>query len=201
MRHHREHRGGQAEGCRVHRQLPRRLSHQLNIRRAERRVHWPGAPPCVRNQDHDQAFHRSHAFRLRRSARSVAQRSTAARATDGGQSFRAECGVLLGAKEGAEGLRIETRQVGNLGAKLSIWVDRSRERLFSRILTADDRKFGDDGARCRLIFPRGGPDYSRFVVAFKRGKTVHVEVQNAAVMQMSNAISLAGFSRRLGSGT
>jgi hypothetical protein len=107
----------------------------------------------------------------------------------------------FGAKEGAERLRIETHQVGNPGAKLSIWVDRSRERLFSRILTADDCKFGDDGARCRLIFPRGGPDYSRFVVAFKRGRTVHVEVQNAAVMQMSNDISLAGFSRRLGSGT
>jgi hypothetical protein len=105
----------------------------------------------------------------------------------------------FGAKGGVEGLRIETHQVGNPGAKLTIWVDRSRERLFSRILTADDCKFGDDGARCRLIFPRRSPDYSSFVVAFKRARTAHVEVQNAAVMQMSNDISLAGFTRKLGS--
>ncbi len=101
---------------------------------------------------------------------------------------------------GAKGLRIETHQVGNPGAKLSIWVDHSRERLFSRILTADDCKFGDDGARCRLVFPRRSPDYSRFVVAFKRGGTAHVEVQNAAVMEMSKDISFAGFARKLGSG-
>jgi hypothetical protein len=105
------------------------------------------------------------------------------------------------AKGGVEGLRIETHQVGNPGAKLSIWVDRSREKLFSRILTADDCKFGSDGARCRLIFPRSSPDYSSFVLAFKRGRTAHVEVQNAAVMQMSTNISLAGFTRKIGSGT
>lgn len=106
-------------------------------------------------------------------------------------SFSAEAGV--------PGLRIETRQIGNPGAKLSIWVDRDRGRLFSRILTADDCKFGDDGAQCRLFFPRSSPDYARFVAAFKRGRTAHVEVQNAAVMQMSKDISLAGFTRKLGS--
>ena len=37
--------------------------------------------------------------------------------------------------QGGQGLRIETHQVGNPGAKLSIWIDGSRERLFSRILT------------------------------------------------------------------
>ena len=99
-----------------------------------------------------------------------------------------------------EGLRIQTHQVGNPGAKLSIWIDRGRERLFSRILTTDDCKFGGDGAQCRLIFPRSGPDYRRFVFAFRRGRTAHVEVQNAAVMQMSQDISLAGFTSKLASG-
>ena len=103
--------------------------------------------------------------------------------------------------KGVEGLRIITHQVGNPGAKLSIWIDRSRERLFSRILTTEDCKFGGDGAQCRLIFPRTSPDYSRFVVAFRRGRTAHVEVQNAAVMQMSKDIPLAGFTRKLGSGS
>jgi hypothetical protein len=101
--------------------------------------------------------------------------------------------------QGVEGLRIITHQVGNPGAKLSIWIDRSRQRLFSRILTTEDCKYGDDGAQCRLIFPRTSPDYWRFVTAFRRGRTAHVEVQNAAVMQMSKDISLAGFTRKLGS--
>jgi hypothetical protein len=101
----------------------------------------------------------------------------------------------------AKELRVQTHQVGNPGAKLSIWIDGSREKLFSRILTTDDCKFGGDGAQCRLIFPRSGPDYRRFVFAFRRGRTAHVEVQNAAVMQMSQNLSLAGFTRRLGSGT
>ena len=107
----------------------------------------------------------------------------------------------FGPKRGAEGLRVITHQVGNPGAKLSISIDGGREKLFSRILTTDDCKFGDDGARCRLIFPRSSPDYRRFVFAFKRGRTAHVEVQNAAVMQMSQDLSLAGFTRKLGSGS
>jgi hypothetical protein len=100
-----------------------------------------------------------------------------------------------------EGLRIETHQVGNPGAKLSVWIDGSREKLFSRILTTDDCKFGDDGARCRLMFPRNSPDYRRFAFAFRRGRVAHVEVQNAAVMQMSQDISLSGFTRKLASGS
>jgi hypothetical protein len=100
----------------------------------------------------------------------------------------------------AKGLRIETHQVGDPGAKLSIWIDGSRERLFSRLLTTDDCKFGGDGAQCRLVFPRSGPDYRRFVFAFRRGRTAHVEVQNAAVMQMSQDLSLAGFTSKLALG-
>ena len=105
----------------------------------------------------------------------------------------------FGSEGGADGLRIETHQVGNPGAKLSIWIDHARERLFSRILTTDDCKFGDDGAQCRLFFPRASHDYSGFLVAFRRGRTAHIEVQNAAVMQMSTDISLSGFTRKVGS--
>jgi hypothetical protein len=100
----------------------------------------------------------------------------------------------------AKDLRVETHQVGNPGAKLSIWIDHSRGRLFSRILTADDCKFGDDGARCRLVFTRKSPGYWLFLAAFRRGRTAHVEVENAAVMQMSKDISLTGFTRKLRSG-
>ena len=118
-----------------------------------------------------------------------------------GDPSGANVAFAFGVKGSGERLRIETHQVGNPGAKLSIWIDGGREKLFSRILTTDDCKFGGDGAQCRLIFPRSGSDYRRFVFAFRRGRTAHVEVQNAAVMQMSQDLSLAGFTRRLGSGT
>ena len=117
-----------------------------------------------------------------------------------GDPSGANVAIAFGVKMKDEGLRIETHEVGNAGAKLSIWIDGSRDKLFSRILTTDDCKFGDDGARCQLIFPRSSPDYRRFVFAFRRGRTAHVEVQNAAVMQMSQDLSLAGFTRKLASG-
>jgi hypothetical protein len=99
----------------------------------------------------------------------------------------------------AKGLRIETHLVGSPGAKLSIWVDHSKHRLFSRVLTTNDCKYGDDGAKCRFVIDRKNPDYRRFAVAFKRGRTAHIEVENAGVMQMSNDISLVGFTQKLGS--
>jgi hypothetical protein len=103
-----------------------------------------------------------------------------------------------GGNGGNAAVRIETHQVGDPGAKLSIWIDHSRSRLFSRILTTDDCKYGDNGAQCRFVIDRESPDYRRFVVAFKLGKTAHIEVENAGAMQMSNDISLVGFARKLG---
>ncbi len=102
---------------------------------------------------------------------------------------------------GAKALRIETQQTGNPGAKLSIWVDDSSSRLFSRILTSKDCIYGNNGAQCRFEISEKSPDYRRFVVAFKRGNTAHVEVQNAGAMQMSKDISLAGFSRKFQPGS
>ena len=130
-------------------------------------------------------------------AQSLAQARPVAQLMAGDPSGR-NVTFLFDAQGGVDGLRVETHRVGNPGAKLSIWIDHARDRLFSRILTTDDCKFGDDGARCQLIFRRGSPDYRRFVAAFRRGKTAHVEVQNAAVMQMSTDLSLFGFTRKLG---
>ncbi len=94
----------------------------------------------------------------------------------------------------AEALVIETRQVGNPGASLRIWIDRSPIALFERILTAEDCKFDDDGALCRIVIPGGGSNYAQFVAAFRAGRTLHVEVRNAAVMEMQENLSLKGFS-------
>ena len=104
---------------------------------------------------------------------------------------------LFEAQGGVHGLRVETHQVGDPGGELSIWIDHARDRLFSQILTTDDCKFGDDGGRCRLIFRQAAR-----LLAFRRclqaGQNGHVEVQNAAVMQMSTDLSLSGFTRKLG---
>ena len=83
-------------------------------------------------------------------------------------------------------------------AQLSIWIDHSRVRLFSRILTGDDCKYSDGGAQCRIVVAANDRAFGRFVTAFKRGKTAHIEVQNAAVMEMSGDISLTGFAHQLG---
>lgn len=102
------------------------------------------------------------------------------------------------ATRGSEGLSVETHQIGNPGAKLSIWVDRNPNRLFSRVLTADDCKYGDEGAQCRFVIVDNSPEYRRFVAEFKKGSTVHVQVENAGVMQMSSSASLIGFTRKFG---
>lgn len=94
----------------------------------------------------------------------------------------------------AEALVIETRQVGNPGAALRIWIDRSPVALFDRILNDEECRFDDAGAFCRIAIPGGGPDYARFVAAFRAGRTLHVEVRNAAVMEMQENLSLKGFS-------
>ena len=148
-------------------------------------------PGTIQN---DHASHRGCGFYERGGARSI----KAGRAIDGGRSVPAERDVLV-RRPGAELTGSASSRSGRQsGRKLSIWIDHARDRLLSRILTTDDCKFGDDGARCRLIFRRGSPDYRRFVAAFRRGRTAHVEVQNAAVMQMSTDLSLSGFTRKLG---
>jgi hypothetical protein len=101
-------------------------------------------------------------------------------------------------RTGLEALVIETRRVGNPGAALRIWIDRSAAPLFDRVLTAEDCRFDDAGAACRIAVPGGSADYARFVAAFRRGLTAHVEVQNAAVMEMQDDLSLRGFSRAYG---
>ena len=89
-------------------------------------------------------------------AQSLAQARPVAQLMAGDPSGR-NVTFLFDAQSGVDGLRVETHRVGNPGAKLSIWIDHARDRLFSRILTTDDCKFGDDGARRRLIFPEAAP--------------------------------------------
>lgn len=92
-------------------------------------------------------------------------------------------------------LTIATRQVGNPGAILKIWIDRSTQPLLEKTLTEEDCAFDDAGAQCKLFVAGDTKDYALFVQSFKAGRKVHVEVINANVMQMQEDVSLIGFTR------
>lgn len=98
-------------------------------------------------------------------------------------------------REAPDALSIETRRAGNPGAALTIWIDGSPDPLVSMILTEEACAFDGDGAACRLDVEGGSPLFERFVTAFKRGRTAHVEVRNAGVMEMQDDLSLTGFTR------
>jgi hypothetical protein len=97
-----------------------------------------------------------------------------------------------------DALVIETRRVGNPGAALRIWIDNSPVALVDRVLTADDCRFDDAGATCRVTVDGTTGSYARFVTSFRRGLTAHVTVQNAGVMEMQDDLSLAGFTAAYG---
>jgi hypothetical protein len=97
-----------------------------------------------------------------------------------------------------DALVIETRRVGNPGAALRIWIDNSPVALVDRVLTADDCRFDDAGAACRVTVDGTSGTYARFVTSFRRGRTAHVTVQNAGVMEMQDDLSLTGFTAAYG---
>jgi hypothetical protein len=113
--------------------------------------------------------------------------------------FRAEgerqASLIFGEDRAApDALVIETHRVGNPGARLRIWIDSSPTALVEMILGPEQCSFGDDGASCRIEIAGGSTSYNRFVDSFKRGLEVHVEIRNANVMEMTDDISLVGFT-------
>ncbi len=101
-------------------------------------------------------------------------------------------------RSGPDALVIQTRRLGNPGAALRVWIDRSQQPLFDRVLGADDCRFDDSGATCTIPVAGDSAAYARFVTAFRLGRTAHVEVMNANVMEMRQDLSLDGFSRGYG---
>lgn len=95
-------------------------------------------------------------------------------------------------------LTIATRLVGNPGAILKIWIDRSTAPLLEKTLTEEDCGFDDVGAMCTLYVSGKSADYALFVQSFKAGRKVHVEVMNANVMEMQEDVSLIGFTKSYG---
>lgn len=98
----------------------------------------------------------------------------------------------------AEAIVVETRLVGAAGSRVSLSVDRAGGNLFDRILTEADCRFVDQASTCRFAIPGGTAEYAAIVAAFKAGLKAHVEVETAGSMEMSQDISLKGFTRAYG---
>lgn len=101
-------------------------------------------------------------------------------------------------KTGADALIVSTVQVGVAGSRLQLAIDRSRSPLVDRILKAEDCKFDDKGSICSFAIAGGTPEYGAIVDAFKKGLTLHIELTNAGSMEMSEDISLRGFTKAYG---
>ena len=101
-------------------------------------------------------------------------------------------------RTGPEALVIGTRRVGNPGAALRIWIDQSPQPLVDVILGDGDCRFDDAGAARRIVIDGRSGTYARFVHAFRKGRAAHVEVRNAAVMEMRDDLSLIGFTAAYG---
>ena len=98
-------------------------------------------------------------------------------------------------KAGEDALVVSTVQVGVAGSRLQLSIDRSKTPLVDRILATDECKFDDKGSLCTFAIQGNTPEYAAVVDAFKKGLTVHIELTNAGSMEMSEDISLVGFTK------
>lgn len=92
-------------------------------------------------------------------------------------------------------LVVKTRLAGVAGSRVSFSIDRVGNNLFDHLLTTEECKFVDQASECQFSIAGGTPEYDRIVLAFKKGLTLHVEVENAGSMEMSDDISLRGFTK------
>ena len=97
-------------------------------------------------------------------------------------------------KKSERALTIRTVGVGVAGARLQLSIDRSPLTLISKILSADECRFGDAGSMCELTIPGESKLYMDIVYCFQLALAAHLTVENAGVMAMSDSVSLRGFT-------
>ena len=99
------------------------------------------------------------------------------------------------AKAGPDAIVVSTVRVGVAGSRLQLAIDRSRATLIDRILSTEDCRFDDKGSVCSFAIAGDTPEYGAIVDAFKRGLNLHIELTNAGSTEMSEDISLRGFTK------
>jgi hypothetical protein len=92
---------------------------------------------------------------------------------------------------------MRTTQVGVVGSRIEIFVDKAKKPAFRHIFTSAECKFGDNGSKCEVIVPASSPAYLAVLAQFKRGLVARVTVDDAGVMKMDQTASLKGFTKSL----
>jgi hypothetical protein len=92
---------------------------------------------------------------------------------------------------------VRTTQVGVVGSRLEIGIDRAKKLAFSHTFTSAECKFGDGGSKCVVIVPASDPAFARIVRDFRRGRLARVSVQDAGVMKMDQVVPLVGVAKAL----
>jgi hypothetical protein len=91
---------------------------------------------------------------------------------------------------------IKTTKAGVAGSRLFLEIDRAKQPLFTYIFAEQDCKFEETtGSICELAIAGSDRRYGQIVSGFKRAKTLHIGVETAGSMAMSEDVSLKGFTR------
>jgi hypothetical protein len=90
---------------------------------------------------------------------------------------------------------VRTTQVGVVGSKIEVFVDKAKTPAFRHVFPSTECKFGDSGSECEVIVPASSPDYAAVLAQFKRGRVARVTVDDAGVMKMDQTASLKGFTK------
>jgi hypothetical protein len=97
----------------------------------------------------------------------------------------------------AQAIVVRSTQSGVAGSKIEVTIDKAKKPAFSHILATEECRFGDGGSKCEVIVPASSSAFARIIKQFKRGRMARVTIQDAGVMNMDEAVSLAGFTKAL----
>jgi hypothetical protein len=92
---------------------------------------------------------------------------------------------------------VRTTQVGVVGSRINVFVDKAKTAAFSHLFAASECKFGDNGSKCEVVVPASSHAYAEILAQFKRGRTARVTVDDAGAMKMDETASLKGFTKSL----
>ena len=95
--------------------------------------------------------------------------------------------IIVSSDGGA--IHIDTQRVGAPGSLFRLSVDRPRAG-FSQILSRRNCHYDDQGSVCTIRLRKGNRTFARVLAALRTGRRVHVEIQNAGNMLMSEEASL-----------
>ena len=97
----------------------------------------------------------------------------------------------------AHALVLRTVQAGVAGSRIEVAVDQDKKPVFSHVFAPGECKFGAGGSACEVTISARNAAYRTIVARFRRGREVHVTVQDAGVTRMDQTASLGGFGTSL----